>query len=210
VNILLEMRSGYLEEHVAVMERASLSRPVFRVIVVFACLLGISPAQALPIIPAPPVIAADGHILMDFNSGTILTEKGADTRMEPASLTKLMTALIVFQELKAGNIQLDEMVTISEKAWRSEGSRTFVEVGKQVSVEDLVMGMIVQSGNDATIALAEYIAGSEDVFAAAMNQKAQEVGMTQSNFVNSTGLPHPDHFTTPRDLATLTRVLIRD
>ncbi len=165
---------------------------------------------AAPIIPAPPVVAANGYLLVDFHSGHVLSEKNASQRMEPASLTKIMSAYVVFQELKANNIRLDERVAISKKAWRMPGSRTFVEVGKQVPLEVLLMGMIVQSGNDATVALAEHIAGSEDVFAAVMNQRAQELGMTGTHFVNSTGLPDPDHYMTARDLVILARATIRD
>ncbi len=167
-------------------------------------------AAAPAIIPAPPEVAARGHLLADFHSGRILAEKNADERMEPASLTKIMASYVVMAEIKADRIKESDLVRISEKAWRMEGSRSFVPVGTSIPVEVLLKGMIVQSGNDATVALAEYVAGSEEVFASMMNQQAQALGMTATHFVNSTGLPHPDHYTTARDLFTLTRALIRD
>jgi D-alanyl-D-alanine carboxypeptidase (penicillin-binding protein 5/6) len=130
--------------------------------------------------------------------------------VEPASLTKLMTAYIVFQELAAGKLKLDEQVTVSEHAWRSEGSRTFIELGKPVSVQDLILGMIVQSGNDATIALAERIAGTEETFAQMMNANAKRLGMEGSHFENSSGLPSPQHYSTARDLSLLANAIIRE
>jgi D-alanyl-D-alanine carboxypeptidase (penicillin-binding protein 5/6) len=163
-----------------------------------------------PPVPKPPSIGATAYILQDFNSGQILAESDADKPIEPASITKLMTAYVVFRELESGNITLQDAVTISEKAWRTPGSRMFVEVGKQVSVEDLLKGMIIQSGNDATVALAEYVAGSEDTFAAVMNRDAQELGLSSTHFTNSTGLPDPELHTTARDIASLTARLIRE
>jgi D-alanyl-D-alanine carboxypeptidase (penicillin-binding protein 5/6) len=160
--------------------------------------------------PPPPDINARGYLLMDYNSGDIITSEKADERMEPASLTKMMTSYVILNEMKAGKIGLKDEVLISEKAWRMEGSRTFVEVGKRVPVDTLLKGMIVQSGNDATVALAEYVGGSEDVFASLMNQTAKALGMNNSHFVNSTGLPDPDHYSTAHDLAILARALIRD
>jgi len=167
-------------------------------------------AQAATLIPATPKIKAKGYLLIDFNSGRVLAEKKSDQRMEPASLTKMLSAYVVDHELAKGNISLDDEVRISEKAWRMQGSRMFIEVGKKVSVEDLLKGVIIQSGNDATVALAEHVAGSEDAFVSLMNQHASELGMLDSHFVNSTGLPHKDHYTTPRDLAKLAIALIRD
>jgi len=161
-------------------------------------------------IPDPPSLKADSFYLVDFDSGQVLAEKEADKRVEPASITKLMTAYLVDKAIADGDILLDEMVTISEKAWRMKGSKMFVEVGKQVSIEDLMKGLIIQSGNDATVALAEHIAGSESAFAGYMNHQAQLLGMTNSNFVNSTGWPHADHYSTARDIATLTRAMIRE
>src|SRR5690606_22243639 len=137
-------------------------------------------------------------LLVDFDSGRVLAEHQADERMEPASLTKLMTAYVVFTALKEGRLKLDEPVTISERAWRAEGSRTFVEVGKQVPVEVLIKGMIVQSGNDATIALAERVGGSEPAFAQMMNEYSRRLGMLSSNWENSAGLPSPNHYTSAR------------
>lgn len=158
----------------------------------------------------PPSVEARAYLLMDFNSGQILAESKADERMEPASLTKLMTAYVIYKEMENGRIKLSDPVTVSERAWRMEGSRSFVPVGKQVSVEDLLKGMIVQSGNDATVALAEYVGGSEEVFVSMMNQEAKALGFTGTHYMNSTGLPAPDHYTTAHDLAVLTRALIRD
>ena len=167
--------------------------------------------QAAPLpVPKPPSTGARAYILQDFDSGRIIAEKDSDKSIEPASITKLMSAYAVFTELKNGNITLDDKVTISEKAWRTPGSRMFIEVGKQVSVEDLLKGVIIQSGNDATVALAEYIAGSEDTFAALMNRHAEELGLTGSHFVNSTGLPDPEHYMSARDIARLAADLIRE
>ncbi len=140
---------------------------------------------------------------MDFDSGRVLTEKKSDQRMEPASLTKMLTSYVIANELANGGISLDEMVTVSKKAWRMQGSRMFIEVGKKVSVENLLKGVIIQSGNDATVALAEHVAGSEETFADLMNQHAAELGMVDSHFVNSTGLPNKNHYTTPGDMAKL-------
>jgi len=165
-------------------------------------------AAALPI-PKAPSSGAKSFIVQDFASGRILAENNADQPVEPASITKLMTAYVIFNELQAGNIALSDMVTISEKAWRTPGSRMFVEVNKQVAVEDLLQGMIVQSGNDATVALAEFIAGSEETFAALMNRHAEEIGMTGSHFLNSTGLPDENHYMTAKDIARLAALLIR-
>ncbi len=166
--------------------------------------------QASAATPPPPKIAAKGYVLMDFNSSQIIADKNADERLEPASLTKMMTAYIVLDELARGKIHLTDDVLISEKAWRMPGSRTFVEVDTKVSVEVLLKGMIIQSGNDASVALAEYIGGGEDVFATMMNQIADKLGMKNSHFQNSTGLPHPEHYSTATDMAILARALIHD
>ena len=162
------------------------------------------------IIPASPTIAARGYFLMDFDSGQILTEKNADDRLAPASLTKIMSTYVVFQELQAGQLALDEPVIISKKAWKTPGSKMFIEVNKHVSVEDLLKGVIIQSGNDASVALAEHIAGDEETFARLMNQHAKRLGMINSNFHNSTGLPAKNHYTTAHDLAILSQALIRE
>ena len=142
-------------------------------------------------------------------AGSLLKKKSNES-VEPASITKLMTAYVIFNEMASGNIGLDDMVTISKKAWRTPGSRMFVEVDTQVSVEDLLQGIIIQSGNDATVAMAEYIAGSEDTFAAMMNRHAEEIGLIGSHFVNSTGLPDPDHYMTAADIARLATRLIAE
>ena len=161
-------------------------------------------------VPASPQIDARGYILIDYNSGVVLTEKNADEQMQPASLTKLMTAYVVFHELQEGRIHLNDMATVSEKAWHTGGSRMFVKVGTQVSVEDLLTGMLVPSGNDAATTLAEYVGGSEDAFVSLMNDYARKLGMTHTHFLDATGLPNPDHLTTPRDLSRLAVGLIRE
>ena len=173
-----------------------------------------SPAPTAPpaatAIPTPPQVDARAYIVVDYRTDKILAAKDAVARMEPASLTKLMTAYIVFQELAAGKLKLDEQVVVSEHAWRSEGSRTFIELGKPVWIQDLILGMIVQSGNDATIALAERIAGTEETFAQLMNSNAKRLGMVGSHFEDSSGLPSPQHYTTARDLSLLASAIIRE
>ena len=164
-------------------------------------------AQDTPI-PAPPAINATAWILMEAHSGFVLGEKNPSQHIEPASITKMMTAFAVFNELANGDISLTDMVQVSEKAWRTPGSRMFIEVNSQVSIEELLQGMIVQSGNDASVALAEFVAGSEETFAEMMNQYAVQLGMVDSSFRNSTGLPAKDHYTSPRDIAILARALI--
>jgi D-alanyl-D-alanine carboxypeptidase (penicillin-binding protein 5/6) len=164
-------------------------------------------AEVRPV-PAPPIIGATSYLVIDATTGHELAVLEPDKTVAPASLTKLMTAYVVFTALRDQQIRLEDQVTVSEKAWRTPGSRMFIEVGTRVSVEDLLLGMIVQSGNDASVALAEYVAGSESVFADVMNQYAQRLGMSQSNFRNSTGLPDDQHYSTARDLATLARAII--
>ena len=183
----------------------------FILISVFLSLLssGIAFAQARPT-PAPPIIGAKSYLMIDGETGHVLAMHQADERLAPASLTKLMTAYVVFQALKRQQIQLTDSVTVSEKAWRTPGSRMFIEVGTQVSIQDLLLGMIVQSGNDASVALAEQVAGDESVFAELMNQYAQTVGMASSHFMNATGLPHDDHYSTASDLAMLARAIIEE
>ena len=156
-----------------------------------------------------PNIDAKGYVLMDANSGEILASKAMNTRMEPASLTKLMTLYITAQELAAGRIHLNDTVRISDTAWRQTGSKMFLKEGDKVTVRDLISGVIVASGNDSCEALAEYIGGDEKSFAQLMNQAARNLGMKHSHFVDSTGLPTPDHFTTPYDMALLTRAIIK-
>lgn len=160
--------------------------------------------------PTAPKVAAKSYILQDFASGRILVEHDADQRLPPASITKLMTAYVVSHELEAGNIALTDEVLISEKAWRMVGSRSFIEVNTKVPVEVLLRGMIIQSGNDAAVALAEHIAGSEETFAQMMNQYAQKLGMFNTNYRNSTGLPDSDHYTTAKDIALLSAAIIRN
>jgi D-alanyl-D-alanine carboxypeptidase (penicillin-binding protein 5/6) len=163
-----------------------------------------------PPIPAPPQVPAKGYYLIDYHTGQVLAAYNENERLEPASLTKLMTAYAVFHALRDGRIKLDDMVRISAYARSQEGSRMFVEAGSLVSVEDLIQGMIVQSGNDATVALAEHVAGSEPVFVDLMNRYAQQLGMVNTHFQNSPGMPGPEHYTTARDIATLAVALIRD
>jgi serine-type D-Ala-D-Ala carboxypeptidase (penicillin-binding protein 5/6) len=166
-------------------------------------------AEAAAPIPAPPAVNARAWLLQDFHSGAVLSEHNADERMEPASLVKLMTAYIVFSEIRAGTVGLGDQVLVSEKAWRMPGSRMFIEVNTRVSVEDLLQGMIIQSGNDASVALAEHVAGSESAFADLMNEYARSLGMTGTHYTNSTGLPDADLYTTAHDLTLLTRAMIR-
>ncbi|HEB63780.1 MAG TPA: D-alanyl-D-alanine carboxypeptidase [Gammaproteobacteria bacterium] len=186
-----------------------MSIPYGCILVVLLSIVVCNSAFAIPkIIPQPPSVAARGYIVQDFNSGYVIAEKNADTRLEPASLTKLMTALVIFEKLREGEIVLDEPVMISEKAWRMQGSRMFVEVNKQVSIEKLLKGLIIQSGNDASVALAEHVAGSEEGFVTMMNGYASEFGMEGTHFMNSTGLPDENHYTTARDMAKLTQKII--
>jgi len=159
-------------------------------------------------IPPPPKVDAPAYILMDQASGRVIASERADERAEPASITKLMTAYVAFRALQDGRLKLDELVPISEKAWRAQGSRTFLKVGDRVPVEVLLQGMIVQSGNDAAIALAERLAGSEETFGQLMTKEAKRLGMKNSNFTNASGLPDPALYTTPRDIAILSRALI--
>lgn len=177
------------------------------------CLLGalsISSAFAIPHTPQPPQIEASSYILIDANSGRVLAEKNSDQPLEPASLTKIMTVYAVDAELNKKTLSLDDLVTISETAWRTEGSRMFVDPKTQVTIGDLLKGVIIQSGNDASVALAEHLAGSEAAFSELMNYYARNLGMNNTYFVNSTGLPDPNHMTTARDLAILSQALIRD
>ena len=177
----------------------------------FLLLLALSAGAApnLPV-PAPPIIGAKSYLLIDGQSGHELASLEPDKRLGPASLTKLMTAYAVFKALDAGSLTLADEVTISEKAWHTPGSRMFIEVASKVSIQDLLLGMIVQSGNDASVALAEHVAGTESVFSEMMNQYAAELGMHSSSFRNATGLPDDNHYSTARDLATLARAIINE
>jgi len=160
--------------------------------------------------PTMPTIAAKSYILQDSASGKIIAEQNSQQRLPPASITKLMTSYVIFTELESGNVALADEVLISEKAWKMVGSRSFIEVNTKVPVEVLLRGMIIQSGNDAAVALAEHIAGSEETFSQMMNQYAQQLGMLNTNYRNSTGLPDPDHYTTAQDIALLSAALIGD
>ncbi len=160
--------------------------------------------------PPAPNIAATAYILQDYHTGKVLAENNADAKLAPASLTKIMTVYVVFRELSNGHLHLEDSATISEKAWKTSGSRMFIELGNQVKVEDLLKGVIIQSGNDASVALAEHVAGNEETFADMMNQHAARLGMTNSHFKNSDGLPMEGHYTSARDLAILTSALIKE
>jgi D-alanyl-D-alanine carboxypeptidase (penicillin-binding protein 5/6) len=175
-------------------------------LVLFASTLAAAP---LPV-PSAPQVGARSWLLQDMHSGRVLAEKEIDSPVEPASITKIMTVYAVLHEIRAGNLKLADQVTVSERAWRMEGSRMFIEVGKQVDVEALLKGVIIQSGNDASVALAEHVAGDEPTFAALMNRHAARLGMSGSHFVNSTGLPDPQHVTTARDIAIISRALITE
>ena len=166
-------------------------------------------SAAVPI-PKPPAIDARAYVLVDFQSGRVLADYKADVQSEPASITKVMTGYGVFRALREKRLSLNDSVTISEHAWKAEGSRTFAQVGTQIPVDTLIKGMIVQSGNDATIALAEKLGGTEDGFVQMMNSYAAELGLKNSHFENSWGGPGPTHYMSAHDIATLSRVLIRD
>lgn len=166
-----------------------------------------APAPSVSI-PEAPALAASGYILVDGETGDVLAQNNADQRLPPASLTKMMSSYLVIDELIRGRINETNMVNISVKAWKMEGSRMYVKEGTQVSVIDLLRGEIIQSGNDATVALAEYVGGNEDAFVDMMNKKAQELGMKSTHFQNAAGLPAPEHYTTARDLAILARAVI--
>ncbi|MCE8019779.1 D-alanyl-D-alanine carboxypeptidase [Halomonas sp. MCCC 1A11036] len=187
-------------------------------LMLFSLLLVVSQAlaQAVPtpqpqaMIPAPPQIAAKSWILMDADSGRVLVEHNADERLPPASLTKLMTAYLVERELNRGNINLDDRVRISENAWRTGGSKMFIEVNTDVSIRDLLHGIIIASGNDASVAVAEHLAGGEAPFADMMNQHASRLGMHNTHYANATGLPHPEQYSSARDMAILSQYIIND
>lgn len=166
--------------------------------------------QITTIAPTMPALDASSYILIDANSNKILAEKNADTRLAPASLTKLMTMYVISDALKNGSIRFDDKVRISTKAWQTGGSRMFVKVNDEVPVRDLLQGIVVASGNDASVAMAEYLAGSEDTFASLMNTQAKNLGMKNTHFVDSNGLPNPNHFSTARDLAILAQAIINN
>ncbi len=183
----------------------------FTSLISLCLLIAGSIASAEPrMIPSPPSLAATSWLLMDAHSGHVIVEHNADKRLPPASLTKMMTTYIASEQIESGNIAMDDEVLISEKAWRKGGSKMYIRVGTRVKVEDLLRGVIIQSGNDASIALAEHIAGSEDAFADLMNQQALALGMENTHYQNATGWPAPEHYTTARDLALLAKATIYD
>ena len=191
--------------------------PVFMIRFVFALLLAVAAPAALAasIVPSPPQVAAKAYILVDARSGAVLAEQNADMPLPPASLTKMMTGYILSNEIDAGRVKRSDMVPVSRNAWSQNplfvgSSLMWIEPGKDVSVEDLERGIIISSGNDACVAVAEYLAGTESAFAEMMNAQAEALGMVDTYYVNSHGLPHPEHMTTARDLATLARAIIED
>ncbi len=173
-------------------------------------LLAAAPALAVVATPSPPELSARGYLLVDFDSGRVLASKNPDQALEPASLTKIMTAYVLFHEITSGKVDPAQEVVISEKAWRTGGSRMFIEVGKKVTVDDLLKGMVIQSGNDASVALAEHVAGAEEAFAELMNAHARRLGMRNTHFTNSTGLPDEELYTTVADMALLAAAMIRE
>ena len=171
---------------------------------------GAQPAQPVAEIPSPPALDVASFVLMEQSTGAVLASREPDLRVEPASITKIMSAYVVFDALAAGETRLSEEALISERAWRMQGSRTFLDLNSRVSVENLLLGMIVQSGNDASVALAEHLAGAEEDFAALMNSTAARLGLTGTRFENATGWPGENHYTTAADTALLTRAMIRN
>ena len=164
---------------------------------------------AMPI-PAPPVFPIKSYVLMEFETGQVIAEQEANQRVEPASITKIMAAYVIFEELRAGRVKLTDDVLISERAWRTEGSRMFAKVGDKIPLEQLMLGMIVQSGNDSTVALAEHLAGTEEAFVAMMNSYLAKFGLTDTHFTNAPGLSDPNHYTTAMDIARMARIIIRE
>lgn len=183
---------------------------IFNLFIILCTLFSAALVNAAMPVPAAPEVAANNYLLVDYASGMVLAEKGADEPIEPASITKMMSTYVVDKEIEAGRLSLDDLVTISEKAWRMGGSRMYVEVNSKVTVRELLKGIIIQSGNDATVALAEHIAGTEEAFVQLMNQYAAELGMDNTTFVNSTGWPDPEHLTTARDIAILATARISE
>jgi len=186
-----------------------LMRSITLLLLALAPAAGFAQTIALPV-PPPPAVAAKAYLLLDFNSGQTLATHEAQARAEPASLTKLMTAYLTFSAIKRKRIRRDTVVPVSERARRAVGSRMFIDPGRPVTVDELIHGMIVQSGNDACIALAEAIAGSEEAFVEMMNFEARRLGLKNTHFANATGLPHPKHYSTAEDLAALAMAVMRD
>jgi D-alanyl-D-alanine carboxypeptidase (penicillin-binding protein 5/6) len=181
--------------------------PIWLAFLAFPHLYAQTPSSA---VPAAPAIAAKSWLLYDFDSGQTLAASKPFERVEPASLTKLMTGYLVFTALRQKKIQADQQVKVSERARKADGSRMFIEPNRPVTADELIRGMVVQSGNDACIALAEAVSGSEEAFVEAMNREAQRLGMKNTHFANATGLPHPQHYSTAQDLALLAAAVIRD
>ncbi len=178
--------------------------------IILLLLVSLEVYAAPAIIPAPPKLAANGYLLIDASTGKVLVAHNAEQRLPPASLTKIMTSYVAAKQLALGTISLEDQVDISVEAWRMEGSRMFVREGTKVRLEDLIRGIVIQSGNDASVAVAEHIAGNESAFAELMNQYALQLGMTGTNYINSTGLPNENHYTTAHDLALLTIALVSE
>ncbi len=182
----------------------------YSTIPLFIALLLLPLFNAIAQVAPPPALAVKAYLLKDFNSGSIIASSNKDERIEPASLTKIMTAYLTFDAIQHDHLKLDQTLPVSEKAWKVEGSKMFIDPKTPVSVDELLHGMIIQSGNDASITLAIGVAGSEEQFADMMNKQATKLGMTNTHFMNATGLPDKDHYTTAQDLATLATALIRD
>lgn len=206
---LRKQNSAHLPDHTLFLDFTMPLLKLISLLLICGLLLSRVQADLIPV-PAPPALSASGYILLDYNSNKVLVENNANERVAPASITKLMTAYLVYKSLAQAQIHLDDEVPISEKAWRMEGSRMFIEVGKRVKLDDLLMGMIVQSGNDASVSLAEHVAGSEEAFAQMMNAQAEAMGLTNTHYVNATGLADPEHYSTAHDIALLAQRLIRD
>ncbi len=185
-------------------------KTIFHLMLLALAFLNVNYALAAKPVPAPPDVAAKNYILIDFASGKVLAEKNPNKQIEPASITKLMTAYVIYKELGEDRLSLDDTVDISEKAWRMGGSRMYLEVNSSVSVDELLKGLVIQSGNDASVALAEHVAGTEEAFVQLMNQYAADLGMDNTNFVNSTGWPDKKHLTTARDISILATAIIHE
>jgi len=192
------------------MQYQSLIKKISTTILLTSAIIALDAQAAIFITPKAPSINAAAYVVLDYNSGTIIASNNVDAKRAPASLTKLMTAYVVFQLIKDGRANLDDDVKISEKAWKTGGSKSFIEVGKTIKLETLLKGMIIQSGNDAAVALAEHIAGTEGTFTAYMNEYAQQLGMLNTRFENASGLDYQDQHTSAADIAILAAATIRD
>ena len=192
------------------MQYQSLIKKISKTILLASTAITLNTQAAIFITPKAPSINAAAYVVLDYNSGAIIASNNVDAKRAPASLTKLMTAYVVFQLIKDGRANLDDDVKISEKAWKTGGSKSFIEVGKNIKLETLLKGMIIQSGNDAAVALAEHIAGTEGTFTAYMNEYAQELGMLNTRFENASGLDYQDQQTSAADMAILAAATIRD